>query len=284
MNRLGSSCFVFALVASWSVSALADDSEPSRASEPPRPVTITYTMPQPSTTTAAQATDTPATPAPAVKEGRPRYDLVRIGLGPRFDYIPSTGFDSFADTNLLSSFAIDGTYPIFTQGKLAVGVGLGWTVGHRGDSLRGMSTSLTAHRLQVPIEGRFHIVPSVYAFAKVAPGAAAMVASVTEASSPNTLRDTGWAFSADASVGAGILLGPRSVAAEGGTGPNADREKRTVRIWAIPEVGYGFTTKANLDLRPDRESKDALGTDERTAVSPLGLTAFFWRVSIATTF
>lgn len=255
--------------------------EPLPQPAPAAPVTITYTMP-PASTPAPVTVDQPAPSAP--RSGTPRYDLIRVGAGMRFDYVGGAGFDTFADSNLLTNITLDGTYPVLVQGKIAIGAGLGYTFGARNDDLRGMKTRLSVHRLQVPIEGRYHFVPGIYGFAKAAPGAVGMIASMQDPSSPNTLRDTGWAFSVDASVGAGILLGPRTYTAEGGTGPNADREKRTFRIWAIPEIGYGFTTKGNLDLRPDREAKDALGSDERTSVSPVGLTAFFWRLSVAATF
>jgi len=243
-------------------------------------VTITYTMPPVATPTPVA--DRPAAEPP--RAGTPRYDLIKVGGGMRFDYVGGSAFDSFADSNLLPNLSLDATYPVLVQGKVAIGAGLGYTVGGRDESLRGMKTSLLVHRLQVPIEGRYHFVPGVFGFIKAAPGAVALATSLQDPSSPSTLSDTAWAFSVDASVGAGILLGPRTYTAQGGTGPNADREARTFRIWAIPEIGYGFTTKANLDLRPDRDAKDALGSDERTALAPLGLTAFFWRLSLATTF
>lgn len=265
----------------WSATASADDAEPAPASVPPRSVSIEYTQPAPSSAPAPATADRPANVPPA---GTPRYDLWRIGIGPRFDYIASTGFDTFADSNLLGSLALDATYPVLTRGRLAVGVGLGWAAGSRSDGFRGATSRVAIQRLQVPIEGRYHFVPGVFGFAKVAPGATAMAASLKEASSPNTLSDTAWTFSADASLGAGILLGPRNYTAQGGTGPDADREKRAFRIWAVPEIGYAFTTSASFDLRPGRESKDALGTDERTAISSLAANAFFWRLSLAATF
>ncbi|MBX3230012.1 MAG: hypothetical protein KIT84_25740 [Labilithrix sp.] len=280
MNRLGF-CVAFAFVVTCSAHALADDSEPAPASEPPRPVTVTYTMPAAAPEPEA-APDVDRPPPPGV--GKPRYDLWRIGVGGRFDYVGTSGFDTFADDNFLGNIAIDATYPLLTRDKLTLGVGLGYSVGGRDGHLRGMSTNLAVHRFQAPIEARYHFIPQVYGFVKVAPGAAGIFAEIVDSSSPNALKDTAWAFSADASVGAGILLGPRKYVAKGGTGPDADLERRTLRIWAVPELGYGYTTRPGLDLRPDRDANDALGTDERVRVNGLALSSFFWRLSIATTF
>jgi hypothetical protein len=206
-------------------------------------------------------------------KGPARYDLVRINTGLRVGYVPTSGFDMFASNDVHAQFSVDGTYPVLTRGKFVLGVGIGWDAGERTERTRGIEASLTTHRMYVPVEGRFHFAPSFYVFGKIAPGAAAALASVKDASSPNELSATGWALSGDASVGASILLGPR-----------ANMHRRKVRFWLTPELGYSVTTAAPLRVSPGRDDEDLLGSDESANLRGLALRGFFWRASVGVTF
>ncbi len=208
------------------------------------------------------------------RPAEPRYDLVRVNLGMKVGFVPSRGFDTFAEDDALTQFSIDGTYPILTSGRIVLAAGVGWDVGARSDAVRGLPASLTAHRLYVPLEGRWNFAPWIYGLGKVSPGAAAMVADVKNVSpSGESLSATGWAFSADASVGASFLLGPRR-----------HPEKRTIRFWATPEVGWAFTTNAPLSAGLGRAEEDVLGGDVDTNLRSLALSGFFWRASVGATF
>jgi hypothetical protein len=233
--------------------------------EPPAPVTApapVYTPPAPS------ARDAPAAEDP------PRYDLVRVNAGLRVGYVPNRAFDTFADSDVLSQFSLDGTYPLLTRGRLVLAAGLGWNVGSRSDGFRGHTSSLTAHHLYVPLEARYHVRPWIYGFAKLSPGAAAMIATAYDGTTPGEMSTTGWAFSADASAGASFLIGPRK---------QLDRRGR-VRFWLTPEVGYNYTTNAPLAVNAGRDEKDVLGADEDTRLRSLALSGFFWRASVGATF
>mgnify|MGYP001348430387 CR=1 FL=1 len=210
----------------------------------------------------------------AAPEGPPRYDLVRVNAGVRVGYLPSRGFDAYSPNDVLEQFSIDGTYPLLRRGSLVLGAGLGWDFGASSDRVRGFESSVTAHRLYVPLEARWHPSPWVFAFGKLSPGAAAVIASVKESSSPGELSGTGWAFSADASVGASILMGPR----------NKLDKRGVVRFWLTPEVGYAYTTNASLAVNAGRDEKELLGTDEDTRLRSLALSGLFWRASIGATF
>lgn len=249
----------------WTVPALAEEPAAPEPTEAPAPA-------PPPTVVVAPATAVPLETLPPV-EGAPRYDLVRINAGVRVGYVPNAAFDTFASNDMLGQLSLDGTYPLLTAGNVVLAAGVGWDVGTRSDQVRQISGSMTAHRLYVPIEGRYHFAPWLFGFGKVSPGAAAVVASMKDASAPNDLSTTGWAFSADASLGASILMGPRK-----------NPEKRVVRFWLTPEVGYGFTTHAPLHLATGRDEKDLLGTDESTNLRSLALSGFFWRASVGTTF
>jgi hypothetical protein len=248
---------------------------PAMAQDEPQPAPQTPLPPPPTVIVANPAPPpmTPDTPAAQRPEGAPRYDLIRINAGARIGYIGNSGFDTYSSNDVLPQFSIDGTFPLLTSGKLVLAAGAGWDVGGRSDSIRGLTSSLGVHRFYVPIEGRYHFKPWLYGFGKSAPGAAAMMASVKDPSVPDTISATGWAFSADASIGASVLMGPRS-----------NMDKRTIRFWLTPEIGYGFTTKASLNMNPNRDQEFALGSDESTTMRALALNGFFWRASVGTTF
>jgi hypothetical protein len=243
------------------VPTLPADSGQHAAEQPP--VTIVANPPPPVVDAPPRA-DKPV--------GPPRYDTIRINAGVKMGYIPNSGFDAFSKNDVLPSFSIDGTYPLMTSGKLVLGAGLGWDVGGRSDTVRGLSSALNVHRLSVPIEGRYHIAPSIFAFGKVSPGATAMMASVKETSGSD-LSTTAWAFSADASVGTSIQITPRN-----------HYDRREVRFWITPEIGYSFTTSASLNTNLGRDEKELLGTDEDTKLRSLALSGFFWRASVGMTF
>jgi hypothetical protein len=209
---------------------------------------------------------------PARIEGPPRLDYLRLGVGPRFMYVPSAGFDTFAKSDLLTSFAVDATITVLQEGKLTLATGLAWDVGGRSDGLRGVDASLTVHRLTVPIEGRWHYKPWLYSFLKIAPGTAYMRDRIDDKANP-TIHDAAWVFAAEASVGASLLaLG------------HGDLDRRSVRLWVTPEIGYSLATSADLRPDPGRDDKDVLGADASANLGSLGLSGLFWRISAAVTF
>lgn len=254
--------------------------EAPATSEPGRP-------PAPSPTPEPSAPPPEFVPAPPVTlaaepepDEAPRAreaarELYRLNFGMRVGYVATSGFDTFASNDTLAQLSIDGAAPVLTRGDLVLAVGLGWDVGGRSDNLRGLEASLTAHRLYVPIEARYHLARPLFAFAKLSPGATAAVVSVTEPSSPSPLSTTAWAFSGDLSAGASVLLGPRS---------KSDRPKRALQFWLTPELGWAYTTSAPLRLRTEREDEEMLGADESVTLRSLALSGFFWRATLAATF
>ncbi len=209
----------------------------------------------------------------ATPEGPPRFDFIRANAGLKLGYIGNRAYDTFSSDDVLPQASIDGTYTFLTSGRLALAAGAGWDVGASHAKLRGGDAYLTAHRLYVPIEARLHF-RSWYAFGKVSPGAAGMVGWVKDASAPSgEISRTGWAFSTDASVGASVLLGPRS-----------NLDKRGVRFWLTPEVGYAYTTAATMRMDPGRDENDQLGVDQHTGLRSLALSGFFWRASVGFTY
>lgn len=234
----------------------------------PAPIVEAPTVPRPEPAYRVAEEDAGERP-----EAPPRYDLVRVNVGPRIGYVGTRGFDTFAKNDVLAQLSIDATYPVLSRGKLVLGAGLGYDVGGRSDSLRGLDASLQAHRFYVPIEARYAVFPGLVPFVKVSPGAALAAASIADGTSTKDLSATGWAFALDASVGASILLGPRK-----------RLDRRLARFWLTPEIGYAATTAAKLSVATGRDDKDVLGSDERTNLRSLALSGLFWRATVGVTF
>jgi hypothetical protein len=293
--HLLSTSFLLGALALYAAPAAAQEQPeplpPSAPAEPAPPPSTPEATPPPSareraapapqaTATAVAVTPPAVAPVPPPLEpdrpaadGPPRYDRVRVNAGLRVGYVPSRGFDTYASNDVLPQFSIDATYPLLVRGKAVFAVGLGWDIGGRSDGVRGFESSLVAHRLSVPIEGRYHFAPWLYGLGKLAPGAAAMIVSVKDGTMPTPLSDTGWAFSGDASVGASIVVAPTE-----------RMGKRIVRFWVTPEIGYAFTTNASLSASHDRDEEDILGSDENTKLRSLALSGLFWRASVGITF
>ena len=178
-----------------------------------------------------------------------------------------------ADDDVITSWSMDATYTLFASRPFSVAAGLGWDVGGRSTGGRGLKTSLATHRFEAPIEARYHALPFLYGFARIAPGAAMHLARVEDVSSPAALKDTAWAFVAEGSVGVNALIAPY-----GGW------EKNGPRVWVAPEIGYSWTTAAALHLHPDRDAEDAVGTDGATNLGSIALRGIFWRASLAMSF
>jgi hypothetical protein len=264
MKLAHSSLLAFVLVAVPSLAHAQSEPEP-----PPlpagEPVTVVSTP-----ASAPAAAESPPGPKEFVA---PHYDYLRIGAGFRIGYINDPAFDTFASSDVLAQFSLEATYAFYTKGKLAIAAGGAYDVGSRSSGARGISTSLTVHRLSVPIEARYYFAPWLNAFARVAPGAAAFNARIDDPSSPSRLQDAPWVYSADFSGGASIRLAGKN-----------DHASRTARLWLTSEVGYGITSSHAPGVRPDRNQDDVLGSDEATKLGSLAANGAFWRMGVAVSF
>lgn len=242
---------------------------PEAAEEAPPPRTVVIPGGAAASTASAPAvreTSEVETPRPVSAEG------LKLGLGLRLGYVPSSGFDTFASNDTLPQFSLDGTYGLLTRGRLTLAAGLGWDVGGRGSKLRGQDASLSETRFSVPLEGRYAFTRGVWGLVRIAPGATHLWAHLSDPAAPAKLADTAWAFSVDASVGAAFLLGSSSTA------------KKTPRFVLQPEVGYTLTTPASLSPSPNRNAEDVIGSDASTRLADVSLSGFFWRATVGLAF
>lgn len=196
----------------------------------------------------------------------------RFGLGVRVGYASNEGLDPFTKTDAIGQVSLEASRTLLSKGKTSLSLGLGWDFGGKATTARGVTSEMTAHRVVVPIEGRYHLFPWLYGFAKVAPGVSLLDLTVKDTSAPTPLSDLRPGFALDASAGASFLV----------IGHGAPDRKR-VRIWATPELGYGWTTSSRPNLTTDSR-EDVLGREEGTNMAPVAVRGFFFRIGVGLTY
>jgi hypothetical protein len=196
----------------------------------------------------------------------------RFGLGLRSQWVPNDGYDPFARSNYLAAWTFEGSHVLYARRRLSLAAGALIDLGGSSSEARGAETHLGAHRFLVPVEGRYHVTPWLAGFARIAPGAMYMTASISEASAGQKLDDAGFVFAADASLGAAFLFDSRR-----------NPDGRPPRLWATGEWGYGWTTSRRWRFLPDDGDK----VTGRSAPADLGSVAFrgtFFRLGLALSF
>ena len=202
--------------------------------------------------------------APAATERSSKRDMLKFALGVRVGYVADRALDPFANTDALAGVSLGVSRTMFRVDKLALALGVAYDGGGRGTNARGLDAGLAWHRLTVPIEGRFHVLPMLYGFARVAPGAHYTTVRIKDPSAFGTLGADGWSFGTDLSVGASVLLGPHAPTAR-------------ARVWLTPEVGYMATTAVGLALEPS--NRDDPRATAPTRLGSLGMNGPFMRVT-----
>jgi hypothetical protein len=202
-----------------------------------------------------------------------REAMTRLELGYRGSFVPDQGFDPFSGNDFMPEFYLAASRTVFTSGRFSFAPGVEWDNGGRSSQVRQFDTaSLRLNRLTVPLEGRVHFGPWGYAFARVAPGVAALQTQLTDASSPATLSKTQWLFATDLSAGYAWLLWPRFQASQ-----------LTGRLWLQADVGYALVAQAQLNLGPDLGSGNAQRVDG-VDLGTLSMNGAFFRISAAASF
>lgn len=212
------------------------------ASAPPAPpaaAAVDLRVPPPSPPPLAPV----AAPRPesVTPPGPPRKPLLRLAMGPRIAFpVRTAGFDAYWRNDVLSAVVARGHAAPSSRGKRPR-----WRSGSAMTSaaaaLRPAASRPPScpHRMSVPIEGRAHLAPWVYLFARVAPGAGIGLARAQDSSAPSDLKGTVGFASGNLSGGASFLFGP--VATPSATG---------VRIWGTPGAGYGVTSRPRVNVAP----------------------------------
>jgi hypothetical protein len=224
-----------------------------------------------STSARAEELSAPDPEATGSPQADGRVAMWRLEMGYRGSFVPSAGFDPFSTNDFLPQFSLSASRTVFSQGPLSFAAGLAWDYGASSATARGDATSLTMHRLTVPLEGRLHFVPWGYAFVRAAPGALSQHAEVDDPSSPANLTKSRWLFATDLSAGYAWLVWPQHGAGH------------VARLWLQADAGYGWVASERLDLSP------ALASGDTRAVAGVDLgdvtvSGAFFRAAAAVSF
>jgi hypothetical protein len=165
-------------------------------------------------------------------------------LAYRANLVTSAGYDPFSTNDAFGQVSLAGAATFFTQGRTSFSAGVGWEYGDTGSTARGSTSSLTMHRLSIPLTARYALTPRLRLFARAAPGAAWVKARVNDPSGPAPLVASEWMPSADLSGGAAY----RFAVSKAGKG--------SLGWWISAEGGYGWTPSMQLALAPDLPDGD----------------------------
>ncbi|MEO8799656.1 MAG: hypothetical protein ABI551_17310 [Polyangiaceae bacterium] len=202
-----------------------------------------------------------------------RRSFWKIGMGVRGGRVDHPGFNPFANNSQLWQYSLTATRTLFASQRFSFAMGASWDVGTRSDNARGFDTGIVVHRLSVPLEGRYHAAPWLYAFARVAPGADYRKAWITDPSaSTGELDSSAWAFAADFSLGASFLVGPQG-----------KPDSHVPRVWFTPELGYAWSGSTDLSFAPRGADADPQPTGT-TDLGALAIRGPFVRLSIDLSF
>jgi hypothetical protein len=218
---------------------------------------------------AQTVVDAPSAP---VSREMHRPDPWRLAAGARALHVSDPSLDPFAERDALGFFSVEGTKALAMSRHFAFAFGAAWDVGGSSATARGSQTSLTVHRLAVPLELRWHPTHWIYGFGRLAPGATSIAATVNDPASNTPLKSSAWVFSSDLTAGASLLLGPYR-----------NPEKRLARVWLTPEVGYAWSTEGAMKFSPDNDDENARPVGS-TTLGSLALRGLTYRVSLAMTF
>jgi hypothetical protein len=253
----------------------ADVPAAAAAPGPVAPAPAATSSRPPQLSMAEQGSETAPVPESETVPTNPRHDarveMWRLEMGYRGSFVSSPGFNPFSTNDSLPQFSIIASRTILASGPISFAPGFAWDYGSKGATSRGDSTSLSLHRLTVPLEGRVHIVPWGYALIRVAPGVVAQHAEVDDASSPAPLTKNRWLFATDVSAGYAWLVGPQR-----GAGHIA-------RLWLQAEGGYGWVAAERLNLAPALASGDSRvvsGID----LGSIAMSGAFFRAAAALSF
>ena len=175
-------------------------------------------------------------------------------LGGRALYITNAGYDPFDDNDELTQFSVGFGRNVYAAGRFALAGLVFYDVGGTESSAREQPTDLAVHRASLGLEARFHALPELYGYGRIAPGILNVNAKLEEAASGATLEAESWVFGLDATAGLAYRFA-------------RTRGAKSVGFWVLAEGGYGMTTTAGLSLEPSEDSDSA---PQRLAALSLG--------------
>ena len=189
-------------------------------------------------------------------------------VGYRGSFISDSGMNAFSTKDYLAQFSLGASRNLLERGRFSFAPGIIWDYGGSSATARGAQTSLSVHRLSIPLEARYRVAPWLFIFVRTAPGVASISTRVSDASAPAPLAKSGWVPVMDLSAGAAWRFA---------------RVNDRVGFWLTGEGGYGWSKSLALNLSPDLASDDPRHVAE-TDLGRLALRGGFVRFGAALSF
>jgi hypothetical protein len=203
------------------------------------PLSVAATPPPP--VVPADAPPPPAEPPPSARS-RPE---INIAAGFREIFIPSAGLDPFSTGNAAVQLSLAVGPTLLRSGRVSLAAMAEWDVGTLGAMARGDESSLTMHRLGIGIESRFELARRLTLFAKVAPAAVNLRATLVDPGLDRPLVSRSWTWALDTTGGLAFMFA--SV---------GSRSDPSARFWFTAEGGYGFAGSSDMIFTPEASSDD----------------------------
>lgn len=226
----------------------------------------------------------PTAPAadPVADEAEAEVDTTKLGrrqthwfatLGVRTSYIRSKGFDPYSENDALVQSSLGVGRTVWAHDELSILALAMWDAGPVTSEVRGEDTELRTHRITAGPELRYHLLPRLFAFARLMPGALRTAGELEEQSTGATFSAKSWQFALDGSIGAGFEV----VGA-------ADPEAPLPRGWVLADFGYSWATASNSSLSIEPDEGGAPARTQPIDFPDLAVRGMMWRVSVAATF
>ena len=194
--------------------------------------------------------DVPPDLPPAPVSNRPEFTFA---AGLRGTILPNAGLQPYASSNdVLAQSSILVGATLFRAGSVSLVASFEWNYGSLSDTARTQTASVAMHRFAGAIESRFQPAHRLYLFAKVAPGALAVLGSIQAPAPDGPLTSRSWTWGLDTTGGAGLLLGGSAV-----------------RFWLTGELGYAFAGSVTMNYAPTGDT-GRVGTTMLPAFRPAG--------------
>jgi hypothetical protein len=174
-----------------------------------------------------------------------RQRFTRIELGTRMSHVNDDGLDAFSKKDAFWQMALGMSRTMLVSGKFSFAPGFQWVYGSSVEQMRGLPAGLHDHRLTIPLEARWHMLPELFFFGRFAPGASYTRARVEDGSAAAPLVASRWQPIFDASAGVSWLAGPTD-----------HPRSNTVRFWVTAEGGYAYSPGFAMSLSPDLKDDD----------------------------
>ena len=185
-----------------------------------------------------------ATPQPRGRTLGTKQNFWRIDLGLRGAGVNDRNYAPYADNNALIQGSLGASRTVWSHSRLSLAAGVVWDTSSQNENSRGSDVALVAQRFSATLEGRIHVLPWLYVFARGAPGALWAQATVRDTSSFAAFSGNKWGATFDASGGVSVLLLPQ-------------RHSASARWWLTFEGGYGWAQSLTFTLEPQASVSDA---------------------------